>query len=513
MKVSKFIIQNYKSVRGTHEYVPAGSSFFLIGGNGVGKTSVGHALMDMLTKSLPSKPITDGEKTGYMEFTFTNGSKFLGRFVDGKKPQLEFITPEGYNVGSPKELLQQLAGEGMDFSIDDMLKMAPAPLRKKLEAVAGLDLTDLNLRYKMKYDERALANAKLRDQQGRIEPYEMKYAQMELVQASSLINRIQEMNSNLSAWNNAESRTAEIQAKIEEKTLAAERLRSSITETLPKASKAAQDKYEDDLNRAKIEYDRQVEIAKKNFSDANQRIQDDAKNLEAQAAKHLDEVEQLKTQLNPAATLPPKPAPEEVQALQAELQNLEETNRKIEHAKKMHSEFLYYEELEKQAAALNDEVNALNAEKEAKIKASPLPATGLAFDSDGNLTIDGFPFEDNQISASRKLIAGIEIASSMLGQIKYLHIDGAALDHASADYVLAFAESKGLQLCIERPEWDGGELKMEIVDQTGLHDQSGAIQEQSAPPATENAQNAQNAPEEPETGLPEAQDPTAQQPE
>jgi hypothetical protein len=53
----------------------------------------------------------------------------------------------------------------------------------------------------------------------------------------------------------------------------------------------------------------------------------------------------------------------------------------------------------------------------------------------------------------------------MLGDIKYLHFDGAALDRQSADKILAWAEANDLQLCLERPLWEGGEdLKMEIIE-------------------------------------------------
>lgn len=538
MKILKFLVQNYKSIRGTQEFVPNGSSFFLIGGNGVGKTSVGHALMDMLTKSLPSKPITEGEKTGYVEFTFTNGSKFLGRFVDGKKPQLEFITPEGYNVGSPKELLQKLTGEGMDFNIDDMLKMSPAPLRKKLEAIAGIDLTDLNLRYKMKYDERALANAKLRDQQGRIEPYEMKFAVMDPVQASTVINRIQEMNHNQTLWTNEETRIKDLTEKLVSKTKEIHDANYALEMAIPEKLNEINQNYENEAAKLKAAFERNMQILLENKRDSVEKHELGVKKEQERIAQLNNELATLEASKTAPSTLPERPAQHDIDALQLELTNLEETNRKIEHAKKMHSEFMYFEELEKLAKSLDQEVDQLIAEKESKIKASPLPARGLEFDQDGNLTIDGFPFEDNQISAARKLIAGIEIASSMLGDIKYLHIDGAVLDHASADYVLEFAESKGLQLCIERPEWDGGELKMEIVDLTGpiapIGDTIAPDANTIAPDAEEIAPHvivmaddaeeiaqdanelerlAHNATGEPKVEAPPVSDPTAQQPE
>jgi hypothetical protein len=80
------------------------------------------------------------------------------------------------------------------------------------------------------------------------------------------------------------------------------------------------------------------------------------------------------------------------------------------------------------------------------------------------LEIDGLPFESNQIATSRKMIAALEIAERMLGDIRYLHFDASILDKQNAQKIIDWANERDLQLCLERALWDGGELSYEIIE-------------------------------------------------
>lgn len=427
MRIKKFVIENYKAIRGRKELTPNGASFFLLGGNGVGKTSAGHAIIDMLTRKMPTEPVSEGENAGYMEFTMDNGAKLIGRFLDGQKPVMEFITPDGYNVGSPKELFTKLAGEGMDFNIDDFLKLAPKPLREKLEKIAGLDLSEINEREAKAFDDRKLAKAQLRDQQGRVQPYDADLVTKEPVSAVEISNKIESLNSYANEWANIKKGQEDLGSEIEKGHAAIKTMRDELEAYI----KHANEKIANSENLLK--------------------------GSEVIFKKQKEEFEAMKA-----------PDQAAIDALKTELANVEKTNQAITEAKQLHKEFLLAQELETKVAKLEQQVKAIREEKEAKIKASPIPAEGVTFSDTGDILIDGLPFNPNQIAASRIIIAGIQIASSMLGDIKYLHFDGAALDKENADKVLEYAESKGLQLCIERPLWEGGELKFEIADHTAL---------------------------------------------
>lgn len=428
MKILKFVIENYKAIRGRKEFLPNGASFFLIGGNGVGKTSAGHSIIDMLTKKFPSKPVTEGEHTGFIQVELDNGAKLLCKFTDGDKPKLEFITPDGYNVGAPKEIFQNLAGDGMSFDIDDMLKLAPKPLREKLEKIAGLDLSDISAKEKSAYDNRTLAKAQLRDQQGRVQPYDISLVTKQTEDIADVIGMVNQCNVVVNDWD------IMIQNETNDKLVIA-------------GADATVKLLKDELAEMIATQNAKIEKAQAE----KQQLIEKARHVSGWLVDHHDETDAAKAK---------------VIELNEKLTTLEASNKKIEEAKRFHQEFQLAEELEKKVASLNESINAFRQQKEDEIKAHPLPASGVTFNENGDILIDGLPFEDNQISASRKLKAGLEIATSMLGDIKYLHLDGAALDHESADALLLFAEEHGLQLCIERPEWDGGELKMEIADLT-----------------------------------------------
>jgi len=407
MRVKKFTIENYKACRGKKEFTPDGASFFLLGGNGQGKTSAGHALIDLLTKNLPSQPITEGENAGFIEFEFDTGAKVLGRFVDGKKPQIEFITPEGYTVGSPKELFAKLTGDGMDFSIDDMLRMQPKILREKLEKIAGLDLTELDQKESALVETRKETKIKLRDQLGRLQEFDESLLYADVKSAKELSDNLNELVNACHAYEDQE---------------------------------------------------RIVGIAHASVT-----------NIEIQIEKLKSELKKAKTKAageDASLKLLHQPTDEEIATIKSELQTVEETNKKIAEAVRLNDEKQAYYVLEQKVAGLEEQVKAVRAEKETVIQSSPLPAEGLTFNEDGVLLIDGLPFEDNQIAHSRKVIAGIQIATSMLGDVKYLHFDGSSLDKENADMVLEYAEANGLQLCIERPLWEGGELKFEVHDKT-----------------------------------------------
>jgi hypothetical protein len=451
MKIKKFTIENYKAIRGVREFEPNGESFFLIGGNGRGKTSAGHAMIDILTKNLPSKPITEGEQAGYIEFQFTNGAKLLARLLDGKKPQVEFITSDGFNAGSPKEIFQRLAGDGMMFDVDDILKLQPKPLREKLEKIAGLDLSQLNEDEKKAMEARALMAAKLRDQQGRVEPYDKDLITVEPESSLTIAQSINGLQNQLSEYNRIIREGETLTDRVDQ-------LNKSVAD--------ARSEGHDVVLKMQIDLDEYIKKANEDIRITAERYTKKVEDLGADIAGTEILINEFSAWKADAIA----PDENQIAALKEKLATVEETNKKIVKAKQLHQEWLIMQGYENDLKDLKFKVDTIRAKKQAEIEKSPLPAEGLAFNAEGEITIDGYPFEDNQISHARKIRAGVEIAASLLGDIKFLHIDGAALDKESADKILAFGESKGLQLCIERPEWEAGDLKFEIADHSDVTD-------------------------------------------
>lgn len=402
MRIVKFIIENYKSLKGKTEFNPEGSSFVLVGPNGAGKTSAGRAIIDMLTNSLPSVPITTGEESGFVEYTFSDNTKLKAKFNE-KGNSIELISPEGLKIASPKDVLKKLAGDAMSFNIDDFISMQPKPRREMLEKMVGIDFTETNKEEAKLEEERRLKNAAYKAAAARCKSFDESLVDLEIIDTDTALNKLKAANENKTAHakvlqgiKERKNRLLTIEAEIE-------KLTKEIA-TIDKELKAGEE-----------------------WCATTDTISDE----------EIIRMEKLISQTD-----------------------------KIREAKRLKNEADEANILKEEAELLDTQIKELRNWKSTEIKNAKLPA-GLRFDENGDITIDGIPFTDSQISASRKLIAGIQIATAMLGEIRYLHFDGAALDKKNTEVILNWANENDLQLCIERPEWEGGEnVKMEIFDNT-----------------------------------------------
>jgi guanylate kinase len=414
MRIIKFIIENYKSLKGRNEFKPAGSNFILVGPNGAGKTSAGRALIDIVTKNLPAVPLTEGEQSGFIEYTFDNGQKIQCKLSEGDA-KVEFISPEGLKINSPKELWKKLSGDAMAFDIDEFLAMQPKPRRELLEKIVGLDLSEFSKKEKELEEERRQANAAAKAAQARLKKYDPKLALLPLLDTTQTLDKIQEMQDAINNFKKVQDGIVEREKRYKENSELINNLEIQIREIQAK----------------------------------NIKISDDLKKggdwLNDNSAPSEQEISDLKSTLSQADAI------KEAHRLAAEEQE--------------------WGKLKFEADTIEAKIHILRTEKSEAIKIAKLPAEGLEFDENGGILIDGFPFEDGQVSASRKLIAAIQISTSMLGEIRYLHFDGAALDKANADKIMEWADKNDLQLCIERPLWEGGDkVKMEIQDKTKVKD-------------------------------------------
>ena len=90
-----------------------------------------------------------------------------------------------------------------------------------------------------------------------------------------------------------------------------------------------------------------------------------------------------------------------------------------------------------------------------------MPVKGLKFDGE-SLTLDGQPFNSDQINTARRIIAGLELQYFKMKDVKIARFDGSLLDNQSLTHVKKWAEDKGIQLFVEFVERDGDKLKIEI---------------------------------------------------
>jgi hypothetical protein len=141
----------------------------------------------------------------------------------------------------------------------------------------------------------------------------------------------------------------------------------------------------------------------------------------------------------------------------------------IEHNKSIALYTQYKKDREEGAENVNkvleveSKMEEIQAIKKDELSAVDMPVKGLTFEEEG-LYLDGLPFESNQINTARRIIAGLEIQYSLLGEVKISRIEGSLLDKNSLHEVIAWANSKDLQLFIEKVDMEGGELEIKIIE-------------------------------------------------
>lgn len=408
MRIVSFTLENIKTLVGLNTFEPDGKSFFLFGSNGKGKTTAGAMLMHLLTRKFPNKIITEGKDEGKCEFTLDDGSILIGYFNPLHAPSLTFIDPSGKKFKSPKSIFDRLYGPGMTFDIDKFLALQPMPRRKMLEDILGVDMTNHNEDEKALIEDRKEINAKVRDQEARCEPYDRKLVELDDVNLTEVVARIE--------------------------TNEKRQLALSTQEILVDGSKASVKLFEDALK----EYTVKLEDA------------------QVKAAVDASRLSQIKNYLED----------NDVEGKIKDDRELIDNATAIVQAKRLKIEHDKLKEYREEQETANEAVKTARNQKDAYLMSNPIPAEGLEWGEDGDLLFCGLPFDADQVATSSRVICGIQIASKMLGDINFIHFDGSILDKANSLAVMEWAEANDLQLGVEHASWGDTELTLEIFDKT-----------------------------------------------
>lgn len=147
---------------------------------------------------------------------------------------------------------------------------------------------------------------------------------------------------------------------------------------------------------------------------------------------------------------------------QKEFTNAIELNKKIEQANKNKS---LIEQRTKSAQAVNDaeaKVKEIELRKKEMIVKSNLPK-GFTIKND-EIYIDFLPLSKENLSTSQVYIAALKIASLNVKEVKFLTFDASPLDRKNLDEIQAWAIENDLQLLIEKPDYEGGDIRVELVE-------------------------------------------------
>lgn len=377
-----------------------GCSAIVTAGNDKGKTSILTGLVDRLHSEKADIIVKEGEEKGFNIIELTDGSRIEWNFTE-KSERLSYITADGIKQTSG---VIGAIGEkyfGKQFDIDGFLRSTPKEQEKTMQDLTGVSLDDIEERYKEAYQERTEANRELK----RIRAIgKEKPEKVEEPNIDSIKEELKEARQQNEKHRNAAHKINAWNNKLSQV--------SSVIDETP---------FEElfDYDKAKKIID-EVDVPEK------------------------VDVDELEDKLDKAN--------EKLRKYDAYERDLKEYNDWVEQGK----------EAKKEADKADKKVKEIEKEKQEAIAEADFPE-GFNIDENG-LTYNGFPLTEKQISQSGKYIAALKLGAMVLGKVKTLHFDASSLDNKSLSEVQKWAESKDLQLLIERPDLDGGEIEYQLIE-------------------------------------------------
>lgn len=421
-KIQTIKIQNFKSITDLEANFN-GCTAIVTGGNNKGKTSFLKGIVDRMRFVRPDVMVKKGEKEGRGELVLDSGERFVWEFDTAGKDKLTYITDEGR-----KSVTKDLGSQFFPpvFDIDKFLQSSPKEQVKQLQAIVGLDFADIDSRYKKAYDIRTERNREAELYHVKLEKM-IKAPFVAPVDISELLGKKDAEKARLNKVylenkkTNDDLRTKFNSDKDGALVLASQCERCFIAlDTLTKAGYVG---------------------------DAIQFVADLKKAIpEIKEPKYIEEM----------------PDRTELDKIDSQIVEASETNAEAQKYK----EYIDHKNATEAARSLADEsdlvVKKIEDERKKMIESVSFPQ-GISITSEG-ITVDGLPLDRNQISTSKLYCSALRIASMNLGEVKTLYFDASFLDKITLGEIQTWANENKLQLLIERPDFDGGEIKYELIE-------------------------------------------------
>lgn len=152
---------------------------------------------------------------------------------------------------------------------------------------------------------------------------------------------------------------------------------------------------------------------------------------------------------------------ENTSKINTEVNMASELNQKITINNQNRQAAMVAEKAVLQAQNAASTLDAIERRRATMVESIHLP-DGFEITDDGIL-YNGFLITREQLSSSGIYIASLKLASIGVGEVRVMHFDASFLDRAHLAEIEAWAESQDLQLLIERPDFDGGEITYELL--------------------------------------------------
>lgn len=403
-RIKKITVQNLKAISELSIDFN-GCTAIITGKNNSGKSSFLKTMVDRIKGLKPELILKIGEKVGWGEIVLTTGEKFIWVF-DTKGDKLTYITEKDIKTSLTKDIASYYFPK--TFDVDKFLNSPPKQQKEVLEKLTGIEFSEINQKLEEAVEQRKFFNKQYQIEQAKAQ-YINKEIPTELISTDSLLL---ELNS-IEVHN--------LQYKQVEKEVYYRKEKKAGNET---------------------------EISKLEEMIKDLRMKNNGIELEIRKGQNW-----LDKDIN-------KPKNNKEQ-LEGEIQVIKEKNKMIEENNKAREQDKRIDQARLNAENLDMEVKRIEAEKLDVIHNSKMPE-GFGFSENG-ITYNGFDFTKEQLSSSGIYIAALKLAAIGLGEVKTLHFDASFLDKNSLGEIEKWAEDNSLQLLIERPDFEGGEITYELI--------------------------------------------------
>lgn len=424
-----------------------GYTAYVIGGNTKGKTTFINFLVDRLNGiTNDASVLKDKTKDGLAEMVLSDGNSFKYIITPEGKEKLIFKLKDGIEVKATKEIISRYISK--PFDIDRFLNSTPKEKVGLLLKAFNIDITNdkeelsqavqnrrvwLNI---MKEREAIFKNTE--KVEGEPIDIDELYKKKETIlkEHNKKVKEIEDIN-------NKKRQEYEEQYKV---------LFNKMLEHNNKIAQAKEEKEElISISERLNKYPQLLHIKEQLDVYINSIVVGKEKTVE-ELKQYMGKLELLELPKTPDTSSIDKEI-EEAQRFNAKLAN----NTEYEMIKKDYEQAVNtYNEYDELVKSIENKINA-------KLKTIPLPK-GLAINED-NIYYNDFPVDEQHLSKSELYIVSLLIGSLTLKELKMLHFDCSPLDKNSMATVFEFAKANDLQLLIEKPDFDGGELYYEIVEE------------------------------------------------
>ena len=409
-KVKKITVSNLKAISNLSADFN-GCTAIITGGNNKGKSSFLKSLPERLKQVKPDAILKNGETEGFAEWELTTGEKFIWQFDKKTKAgeKLVFITKDNIKTSLTRDIADKYFPKG--FDIDRFLNEGPKAQREMLQKIIGIDFSELDTRYKQAYDNRTFANKQVEADRAKLIDIDENLPEKE----TDYID----LQKELAGIDSHNQKYDYVVKGIEDKKV-------TISE-----------------------HEKEIERLKGLIEDLKIKM------------KALDEEIQKGNEWLLVDENKPK-TKEEADAIDTKILDIISENTRIvknNHAKVIKADF---DKSVEEAKKADDIVKSIEKEKTDLIKGAKLPE-GFDFSDDG-ITYNGYSFSKEDLSSSSIYIAALKLASLNIGEVKTLHFDASYLDKNSLQEIEEWPKENDLQLLIERPDFDGGEIEYHLIN-------------------------------------------------